>query len=64
LARLLFIALRAAMRKYGLALDPDQSPPAAMVTTLALMSRNDFFVGISIAWLCIVVAGMLALLVL
>jgi len=28
------------------------------------MSRNDFFIGISIAWLCIVVAGMLALLVL
>ena len=46
------------------ALDPDQSPPAAMVTTLALMSRNDFHIGISIAWLCIVVAGMLALLVL
>jgi hypothetical protein len=39
-------------------------PLAAMVATLALMSRKDFYIGISIAWLCIVVAGMLALLVL
>jgi hypothetical protein len=44
-------------------LDVDQAPSLTPSRTLEAMSRNDFYFGLFVVWVCLVVAIMLALLV-